>query len=289
MPRLFKSTLAIGALVLANQVFAQVTFFERESFGGQSFTTDRRVSNFERFGFNDRASSALVTGERWEVCDDVRFEGRCVVLRPGRYKSLGAMGLNDRISSVRPVDRDAQIESWRFAPLPIGEPQAIFYEHESFTGRSFTANRKVEDFRRYGFNDLASSVVVLGDRWEACDDTRFGGRCVILRPGRYPSLAALGMNDRISSVRDLTVDARVDESRYAPAPPVPVYDNRRRDGEQLFEASVISVHALMGPPEQRCWMEREQVAVRNREDSNVGGAIAGALIGASLEFRVGRI
>lgn len=289
MRTVFKSAMALCALALAGHAVAQVTFYEREYFAGQTFTTDRQVGNFERFGFNDRASSVVVSGERWErweVCDNVRFEGRCVVLRPGRYASLQAMGLNDRISSVRPVQRDAQVDERRFAPAAAASPQVVFYENENFSGRSFTADRQVDDFRRVGFNDRASSAVVLGDRWEACDDARFGGRCVVLRPGRYPSLAALGMNDRISSVRDVSPDTRVEDNRYAPAPPMPVYDNRRRRDEQLFDASVTSVHAVMGPPEQRCWVEREQVE-QPRNDANVGGAIAGALIGGILGHQVG--
>lgn len=80
---------------------AQVTFFEHDGFRGRSFTTDRSVGDFVRFGFNDRASSVIVRSGRWELCDDARFGGRCVVLRPGRYASLSVMGMNDRVSSVR--------------------------------------------------------------------------------------------------------------------------------------------------------------------------------------------
>lgn len=101
-----KSTLGAGALLLATQAAAQVTFYEREGLQGRSFTTDRPVRNLDRQGFDDLASSAVVEAGRWEVCDDARFEGNCVVLRRGSYESLRAMGLNNRISSVRPVDTD---------------------------------------------------------------------------------------------------------------------------------------------------------------------------------------
>jgi hypothetical protein len=68
----------------------------------------------------------------------------------------------------------------------------------------------------------------------------------------------MGLNDRISSVRDVSRDARIDGNRY-PAPPVPVYDNRRRDNERLYEASVTSVRAVVATPEKRCWVEQQQV------------------------------
>lgn len=289
MKKTLKNTLAVCAMALASHSFAQVTFYQNQNFQGPTFTTNRQVNDFQRFGFNDRASSVVVDRERWEVCDNVRFTGRCVVLRPGRYASLAAMGLNDQISSVRAISRNARIDDSRYAPgnaPPPSGPQVVFYEDENFQGRTFTAQTQIEDFTRFGFNDRARSVVVIGDRWEACDNIRFGGKCVVLRPGRYPSLAAMGMSDRVSSVRAISYDARVDEGRYAPLPVAPVYDNRRRNDERLYEVNVSSVRAVVGAPEQRCWMEREAVPTA-RTNPNVGGAIAGALIGGILGHQVG--
>ena len=163
--------------------------------------------------------------------------------------------------------------------------QVTFYEGERFEGRSFTAEKEIRNLERYGFNDRASSAVVVGDRWEVCEDVRFGGRCVVLRPGRYPSLAAMGLNDRVSSVRTVSRNARVDENRYAPAPN-PVYDNRRKRGERLYEANVTSVRAVVGTPEQRCWVEQEQVP-QERGKANVPGAVVGAVIGGILGHQVG--
>ena len=159
-----------------------------------------------------------------------------------------------------------------------------FYEREGFEGRTFTTARPIGNFERYGFNDRASSVIVIGERWEVCEDARFSGRCVVLRPGRYPSLAAMGLNDRVSSVRIVTRSARVEDNRYAPAP-LPVYDNRRRNNERVYEAEVISVRAVVGPSEQRCWVEREQVG--HGGGANVPGAIIGGIIGGVLGHQVG--
>jgi uncharacterized protein YcfJ len=163
--------------------------------------------------------------------------------------------------------------------------QVTFYENDNFQGRSFTTQKAVNNFDRFGFNDRASSVVVLRDRWEVCDDVRFGGRCVVLRAGRYASLANMGLSDRISSVRAVSQNARVNDERYAPAA-VPVYDNRRRNNERLYDAKVTFVRAVVGPPQQRCWVERQQV-VQNRGDANVPAALAGALIGGILGHQVG--
>lgn len=99
----FRSRLFIGLALAASAATAsaQVTFFEHDGFRGRSFTSDRSIVDFSHFGFNDLASSVIVRSGRWELCDNARFGGRCVVLRPGRYGSLSAMGMNDRVSSVR--------------------------------------------------------------------------------------------------------------------------------------------------------------------------------------------
>ena len=163
--------------------------------------------------------------------------------------------------------------------------QVTFYEHQGFEGQSFSTDRRIGNFERYGFNDRASSVMVDNGRWEVCEDAWFRGRCVVLRPGHYPSLAAMGLNNRVSSVRAVGSDARVDERRYAPAPIVS-NDYRRRNNERIFEANVTSARAVVGPPEQRCWVEREQVS-QERRNANVPGALAGAVIGGILGHQVG--
>jgi len=163
--------------------------------------------------------------------------------------------------------------------------QVTFYENEGFNGRTFTADRPIGNFERYGFNDRASSAIVNGpDRWEVCEDARFSGKCMVLRPGRYPSLASLGMNNKISSARMLPAGAMIEDSRYAPAP-VPVHDYRRHGDERLYQANVTSVHAVVGPPERRCWVDKEQVQERSRP--NVGGAVVGALVGGILGHQIG--
>jgi uncharacterized protein YcfJ len=163
--------------------------------------------------------------------------------------------------------------------------QIVFYENEGFRGRSFNTDKQVGNLERYGFNDRASSVVVLRERWEVCEDARFSGRCVVLRPGRYASLAALGLNDRVSSVRVVSRNARIEDSRYAPQP-VAVYDNQRRKDERVFDANVTSVREVFGTAEQRCWTDHQQ-GTQERGGANVPGAIVGALIGGVLGHQVG--
>lgn len=160
--------------------------------------------------------------------------------------------------------------------------QITFYEGEGFRGRTFTANSEVNNFKRFGFNDLATSVVVTNGRWEVCDDANYGGNCMVLRRGSYDSLNGLGMSNRISSVR--RVNRQGNFENEAPEPlAAPTYEFYRRPNERVTEAVVTSVRAVVGPPEQRCWVERQQVY----SDGNVGGAIIGGIIGGVLGHQVG--
>ncbi|HTP99761.1 MAG TPA: beta/gamma crystallin-related protein [Casimicrobiaceae bacterium] len=160
--------------------------------------------------------------------------------------------------------------------------QVTFFEDDHFQGRSITVDHELSSFDSSGFNDRASSVIVRGGVWQMCENARFAGRCVTLQPGSYPSLGAMGLNDKLSS-------ARLVDARYGAAPPPQYYasDNaqwRRHAGERLWQAPVTSVRAVVGPPEQRCWVEQQTTATPTNA---VPGAIAGAVLGGILGHQIG--
>lgn len=112
---------SLGALANAD---AAITLYEHEGFRGRAITLNSPVTNLKRNAFNDVASSILVDGGQWQVCEDDNFGGRCVVLRPGSYVSLNELGMQDNITSVRP---------WRGGrpqydmPSPQGAPNYGYY------------------------------------------------------------------------------------------------------------------------------------------------------------------
>jgi uncharacterized protein YcfJ len=170
--------------------------------------------------------------------------------------------------------------------------QVTFFNDEHYRGRSFSADRPIESMEQYGFNDRAASAIVEGGTWQVCEHARYAGRCAVLQPGRYDTLSSMNLNFQISSVRPMERSAG-----YYDAPPRSVapqgavtqgYDYGRRGSDEFYTADVTSVRAVMGPPEQRCWMEREQVMTDSgRSGANVGGAIAGAVIGGVLGHQIG--
>ena len=76
-----------------------------------------------------------------------------------------------------------------------------------------------------------------------------------------------------------------DAQRLAATAPVQ-YDFRRRPNEALYEAPVTSVRAVVGPPEQRCWIER-QVVDSGSGGVNVPGAVVGGVVGGILGHQIG--
>ena len=284
MRSLLPRALALAALAAAaGQASAAITLFGHDNFHGARVTLTQPAPDFREFNFNDRASSLIVEGEPWEVCQDIGFHNRCAVLVPGSYPNLDAVGLGDLLSSARPVRRDPPPPP----PMPVAPPQPagdiVFYEHPGFHGRELDVSGEIDNFNQVGFNDRASSVMVLDGRWEVCEHADFGGRCMILRPGRYPDLGAMGMNDMISSVRRIHHDARVDDDRYAP-PPQPVYDWRRRPQEFVETVPVESVHVVYAAPQmqQQCWVEQTAAPANAR----TGGALVGGLLGGILGHQI---
>ncbi|MEO8754468.1 MAG: DUF4398 domain-containing protein [Casimicrobiaceae bacterium] len=77
----------------------------------------------------------------------------------------------------------------------------------------------------------------------------------------------------------------IDAQRLAAAAPA-AYDYRRQPNEALYEAPVTSVRAVVGPPQQYCWVER-QVVDTGTPGINVPGAVVGGLVGGILGHQIG--
>ena len=182
---------------------------------------------------------------------------------------------------------NAKLLAWRdpsAAALALAAPafaQITFYEHEGFRGRVTTTRGALDSFAGWSFNDRASSVVVDKGRWEVCEGVGFSGRCAVLSPGAYGRLGAMGLNDRLSSVRP--APARVGHDNVAP-PPMgrPDYAYRQRPRERLFEVPVTSVRAVLGAPERRCWVERQP---EQRDGSSADRGVIGHQTGRSVVRR----
>lgn len=185
---------------------AEITLFEHPGFNGGQLTLRGYTPNIANTGFNDRASSVVVTSGRWEVCTDMDFKGYCATLTRGEYPELDRR-LSDRISSAREVGSYADN---RGAYNSYGRGAIELFGQPDFRGRTMRLEQDAETLQGTGFNDRASSVVVTAGTWQLCSDDGYTGNCRVFTPGRYADLG-YGMAKQISSAR------LVRSSREAPA------------------------------------------------------------------------
>ena len=181
---LWRMTMVIGCASATVAGAADLMFYEHDNYAGRSFTATGTVPNFADIGFNDRASSIVIRTGTWQICSDAYFRGRCVNLGPGEYPSLSRMGLNDVVSSARPVGGGGRITLFEFA---------------NFAGPGYTLEDDTQNFDPLGFNDRAVSAIVDQGTWQVCEHAEYGGTCLTFAPGRYPDLGWL--NRRASSAR----------------------------------------------------------------------------------------
>ena len=181
----------------ASSAAQEIVLYQSENFRGPEFRASDSVSDLARVGFNDRASSVTVRGGSWQLCSDSFYRGQCVTLGPGNYSSLGAMGLNNAVSSLREV-------GWNGGGGGGGGPiggSIVLFDSPGMTGRSYTLNGPMRNFEGTGFNDRAVSAVINSGTWQLCADADFQSSCEVLGPGRWPNLGSV--TGRVSSARPM--------------------------------------------------------------------------------------
>lgn len=128
----------------------------------------------------------------------------------------------------------------------VAAQEITVYEHDNFTGRRFAANASVADLANTGFNDRASSVVVRSGSWQVCSDQYYRGRCVTLTSGDYPSLASLGLNDRVSSIRELGWQRDGGRSPGPAAGRIALYDDTNLGGRGITLDNIVANFERIG-------------------------------------------
>lgn len=77
----------------------RIVLFDDRNFKGRALPVDRAQPVLS--GFQDKAESVQVTSGLWEICERAGFGGRCAMVS-SNVTDLGALGLRNRVKSVRP-------------------------------------------------------------------------------------------------------------------------------------------------------------------------------------------
>lgn len=179
--------------------FPQITLFRDVNFGGRAVTLwpCGTSSLGKDYNFNDQASSIRVTGGTWLLYDDDGYSGNVYVVTPGEYPYPDRWGgANDRLSSLRPL------------PGNPGDEMILLFQDGNYGGRMLTFTGPQPNFVDIDFNDLVSSVIVLGGNWSLYKDINFTGTgwrldatSGPLRNGFIPSAGSFFDNDQVSSIQ----------------------------------------------------------------------------------------
>ena len=230
-----------------------IEFFEGQNFTGASVRLERDAANFGGTGFNDRASSAVVHGGTWDICNDADYRGTCRSLVPGRYADLG-YGMARNVSSARMTSAAVSTGTPVPSPYVIGgydggaasgpalTGRLVLYDADGFVGRNIAFTQNTVDLQPTGFNDQALSAVVESGHWEVCADSHFRGQCQVLRPGLHSRLDPVVVRN-VSSARLVAGSGRrgregagvggAGQSQAAPSPMLELFENDGYGGRRV--------------------------------------------------------
>ena len=184
-------------------------------------------------------------------------------------------------------ERDPALDSARLSlDAARRNPQVVTYAPVELDQAAATL-RQADDLAANGgrYNDAHSLALLASQRTAAAQDVaRVRSEQAALAAQRTATDARVQAD--AAQVRAAEAQRQADDAqRLAAAAPPAVYDYRRRQGETLYEAPVTSVRAVVGPPQQRCWVERQ--VIDSGSGVNVPGAIVGGVVGGILGHQIG--
>ena len=172
-------------------------------------------------------------------------------------------------------------------------PQVAVYASAEFNQAAVTL-RQADDLAANGgrYDDVHQLALLANQRAAAAQDAarvRSEQAALVAQRTAIDARIQADATQRQAAVAQLhaaEAQRQADQAqRLAAAPPV-AYDYRRRENEPLYEAPVVSVRAVVGPPQQRCWVER-QVVDTGSSGVNVPGAVVGGIVGGILGHQIG--
>jgi uncharacterized protein YcfJ len=186
--------------------------------------------------------------------------------------------LNDARLSVDAARRNPQVAM--YAPAELQQAAATL--------------RQADDLAANGgqYNDVHQLAVLANQRATAAQDVaRLRSEQAALLAQRTATDARIQADVSqqqavAAQLQAAEAQRQADEAQRLAAAAPAAYDYRRRANEPLYEAPVTSVRAVVGPPQQRCWVER-QVVDTGSPGINVPGAIVGGAVGGILGHQIG--
>ena len=172
-------------------------------------------------------------------------------------------------------------------------PQVAMYASAEVDQAAATL-RQAEDLAANGgqYNDVHQLAVLASQRAAAAQDVarvRSEQAALVAQRTATDARIQADVTQRQAAAAQLQAaeaQRQADQAQLLAAAAPTAYDYRRRPNEPLYEAPVTSVRAVVGPPQQRCWVER-QVVDTGTPGINVPGAVVGGIVGGILGHQIG--
>ena len=172
-------------------------------------------------------------------------------------------------------------------------PQVAMYASAEFDQAAATL-RQADDLAANGgrYNDVHQLAVLANQRAATAQDVarlRSEQAALVAQRTAMDARIQADVTQRQAAAAQLQAaeaQRQADQAQRLAAAAPAAYDYRRRENEPLYEAPVTSVRAVVGPPQQRCWVER-QVVDTGSPGINVPGAVVGGVVGGILGHQIG--
>jgi len=96
-----KSAPSSPAIRSTQPVAGDIVLYAANNYSGASQLADDSQADLRSDELQAKATSTVIAGGTWELCDDTFYRGQCVTLGPGKYPSLEQLGLTRGVASVR--------------------------------------------------------------------------------------------------------------------------------------------------------------------------------------------
>ena len=166
---------------------ANCTLYTDPDFKGKFFRIYGQEADLGTLGLDDQVSSIVVHSGVWLFYEETGFKGKGLYLNPGSYPDLQQMKMDNLFSSCR--------------GLSEGGNQIYFFAEKEFSGRILNLFQSTPDFIKEGFNDEASSMIVLGGSWTVYKALNYEKPLGTYGPGFYTSLDWGAADNDLSSVK----------------------------------------------------------------------------------------
>lgn len=169
-----------------------LTVYSEADYGGQQASLRVDTPKLEPFGTDNRVASLRVEGQHsWELCAEVSYGGRCLVV-PRSEPNLASKGWRGRVASAR------RIYGTSVAVTGTALSGIVLYGEPEFRG---SANTITTEQRTLADSTAPlRSLRVRAGMWEVCESPGFRGRCALVT-GDIPDVGAVGFPDHVGSLR----------------------------------------------------------------------------------------